>query len=174
MSAKYIVNAQDRSAHGLNYVHRGGRAWPGGQDVVVEVLDQDECPMVDSGKPGFDKVPDKAKIGKTAWSAISTDKRISIRPFGAPSANEAVGELVEARKQVAELTAEIEGAKEAHAELVAKLETLTSRESALVVANEELQAQVAELTAEIESLTAPKSEEKPAATPAKGSKSVKG
>jgi hypothetical protein len=153
MSQKYIIKAVDRSAKGLAHVHTPGRAWPSNQEIVVELLDQDECPMIKADKPGYPDLPSMSQVGRKAWALIEADGRLSKKLFGAP------GNLSETDS----LKAELFKAKEAHGELVAKLAELetvltAAREeadyaSSLAEENNTLKAKVAELETLLESAT---------------------
>lgn len=158
MSQKFIVTAVDRSAKGLHHVHRAGRAWPSSQDVVVEVLDQDACPMVKASKEGYPDLPDPNKLGRIAWAAVMADGRLSKRPFGtAPDASE-----VDALKaKVSELTAELNGRdvviQQLHEALRLGAEEVDKyiKENTLITQeSEEAKKKAAELTALLESATA--------------------
>lgn len=164
MSQKFIVTAVDRSAKGLHHVHRAGRAWPSSQDVVVEVLDQDACPMVKASKEGYPDLPDPNKLGKIAWAAVMADGRLSKRPFGtAPDASE----IDRLKAKVAELENAIVGTQKERDALIATLGEVEDDRDTLVGQVEELkakadaaQAKVAELESLLESLTTTKPEEK--------------
>jgi len=166
MSSKFIVCAPDRRASGHNFTFRAGRGWPSGQDVVVEVLDQDECPTVtnDYGQA----IPDPLRLGRKAFAAVQADKRISYRPFGAPSPVEAVGkvseleaELAKWKGEAADLAADNAVLSGRLTELETELQSVASREDALL-------AKVAELEATLEAATAPKGETKAEDKSAKG------
>jgi hypothetical protein len=113
MSTRYIVRAPDRSNQGHDAVWTPGRRWPGGKEVEVEVLDQDECPTVTEriSPDGDEKrtFPHPTQIGSKAWARISSDKQLTVRPVGDVPA-EAVtlqAALADARAKLADATEKV-------------------------------------------------------------------
>jgi hypothetical protein len=90
MSQRYTVTALDRSSIGHPNYHRAGRSWPSGQEVEVEVLDQDDDPLETTTVKGETRVfAHPTKIGRESWAAIVRDKQLIKQPVGA-TVNEAL------------------------------------------------------------------------------------
>lgn len=83
LAMKYTVTALDRSGMGHPNYHTPGRSWPSGQPVEVEVLDQDDDPMLEKFVEGEKRsYADPVRIGRVAWKRICADKRLTVRPAG--------------------------------------------------------------------------------------------
>jgi regulator of replication initiation timing len=155
MSQKFKVCAQN---DGFNYFCRAGRHWQCGVWVEVEVLDQEGDVFLQSKDSDAPKKPNPVVMGKAAWRLITDEKlskKISWRPAGTPSAEEALPLALELQAVNAGLAKELDGAKEAHGELVAKLAELEAKVSELLTENGNLSAELTRVNAELESLTAP-------------------
>lgn len=74
---KFSVTAPDRSSMGFNTYCCAGRHWPGGNPVIVEVVDQDECPRVPHPTRTDVKMLDPVRIGRIAWKEIQEDPLLS-------------------------------------------------------------------------------------------------
>ena len=74
---KFSVTAPDRSSMGFNTYCCAGRHWPGGRPVIVETVDQDECPRVPHPTRQDVKMLDPVRIGRIAWKEISEDPMLS-------------------------------------------------------------------------------------------------
>lgn len=111
--------------------YRAGRFFPNGQDVVLEVLDQDaDPPEVHDASLGR-KVPDPRRIGRRSLEAIKRDLRLKLLADGATqavlskeafdqakrAAETAAGELAGAKIEIARLTEENVALREQVAEL---------------------------------------------------------
>jgi hypothetical protein len=175
---KYIVTALDRSGMGHPSYSTPGRAWPSGQPVEVEVLDQEDCPqlirMVDNQKRPY---PDPVRIGQRAWKRICSDKMLSIRPAGenATDIQVVMAKLVDAEKKATEAEAratvaerklqqlEKDGpasAVKAQEEILRLQDVVEKAKAQVDEANDKAakaQAESAELTKQLEQLTAPTS-----------------
>lgn len=152
MSKRFVVTAVDRSAKGYLHVHRAGRAWPSRQGVEVEVLDQDDCPMVESPNgEGFPNIPDPKRLGRRAWAMVQADHRLGWVPV-APIAGET--EVVAVETPVVSSDETVAERQRADASEKALLQAVADFERA----NEEaktLRAKVAELEALLAGLTEP-------------------
>jgi len=67
---KFSVTAPDRSSMGFSTYCCAGRHWPGGKPVVVEVLDQAECPRIPHPTREGVQMLDPVRIGRDAWKEI--------------------------------------------------------------------------------------------------------
>lgn len=74
---KFSVTAPDRSSMGFSTYCCAGRHWPGGSPVIVEVVDQDECPRVPHPTRTDVKMLDPVRIGRIAWKEIQEDPLLS-------------------------------------------------------------------------------------------------
>ena len=177
MSTRYIVRAPDRSGQGHDALWTPGRRWPGGKEVEVEVLDQDEDPTVTErvDPSGEEKrtFPHPTQIGRLAWARIASDKLLTVRPVGDVPA-EAVtlqADLATTKAQLADAIekvtsndvraslAEREVVKlgEALTAATAELEIATSRAESAESASARLTEERDELSKQLEQLTAPSS-----------------
>lgn len=124
MSQRYTVTAFDRRTLGHPNYWRAGRSWPSGQSVEVEVLDQDQDPVVTETKNGEDRTfPHPTQIGRISWKAIMADGQLMKQPVGATT------------DQALDMQAKID-------ELIAKLATVTARADLAEQAVVDLRAQV--------------------------------
>ena len=90
-----------------------GRRWPGGKEIEVEVLDQDECPAiterVDPSSEEKRTFSHPTQIGRKAWARIKIDPLLTVRPVG-DSPAEAVtlqAALADALAKLAEATEKV-------------------------------------------------------------------
>lgn len=143
MSQRYTVMALDRSSIGHPNYHRAGRSWPSGQEVEVEVLDQDDDPMETITVKGEARTfPHPTRIGRVSWGKLVADKQLIKQPVGA-TVNEALALQAAYDSMKAEL-----GRTVTRAEMA---ETVLAERNAVV---DRLTGQVAELEAKVAQLTA--------------------
>lgn len=144
MSEKFIVCAVDRKNQGLEYVFRAGRGWPGGVEVEIEVLDQHGDVYAEGGKQLH-----PTQMGREAWAKLKADKRISWRPFGALTADQALPKVAELESENAKLKVKIADLEMKIADLNRTIEGTLEGAGRGVAAmekeNEGLKAKIAEL-----------------------------
>jgi chromosome segregation ATPase len=170
MSTRYIVRAPDRSGQGHDAVWTPGRRWPGGKDVEVEVLDQDECPDVSEriSQDSEEKrtFPHPTKIGRKAWERIRRDPLLTVRPVGDTPAEavtlqaslaETQARLADALERVASNEARANLAEREVVKLGEALEASNKDVAELHEALDAARVKVAELEGQLEQLTAPAS-----------------
>lgn len=181
MSQRFTVTALDRRSIGHPNYWRAGRSWPSGQEVEVEVLDQDDDPMEETIVRGEKRThPHPTKIGRVSWAAIQADRQLIKQPIGATpdealSLQARVDELTRklaettTRAELAEhvLTERNQGIDRLHVALKAaqeKLEDIEAMRADAVIKLANSETAVAKLTQErdelakqVEQLTAPSS-----------------
>lgn len=168
MSTRFIVRAPDRSGQGHDAVWTPGRRWPGGREIEVEVLDQDDCPVVEERiRPDSEEkrtFVHPTQIGRLAWARIKSDTLLTVRPVGdVPSEAVTLQENLNITKaKLAEAT-ELAESNEARAgiaerevvkltkQLKASAEQLSDAEEKIAKLTQERD----ELAAQVEQLTAP-------------------
>ena len=123
------ILVQGLSPSGLSHLWRAGRAWPTGEPLEVEVLDQDADPpelevLVPNATTGGlmkEKRPDPVRIGRASYAILKKDKRLrlmSTADVDSSAANAAVqaaraevqklaGQLADANVEIATLKAEL-------------------------------------------------------------------
>lgn len=157
MSQKFIVTAVDRRAQGHPNCWRAGRSWPSGQEVEIEVLDQDDDPMVTEIIKGEKRTfPHPTQIGRASWASIQADKRLMKQPVGATldQALSMQAQIDDLSAKLKTVTARADLAEQAGLERGAQLE---STQAHLQVANERAESAeqaAAKLTAERDNLQA--------------------
>lgn len=144
MSQKFIVRAS--ITPGYTQFFRAGRGWnPNGTEI--EVLDQDDDPMVPNPNPKLPDVPHPTKIGRKSLAVLRADPRISIQ-----TADQASVEAMAQR--FPELQGELELAKRSLEELTSVNEKAGDRISALEAENGALRSQLQQSMEEIVQLKA--------------------
>jgi chromosome segregation ATPase len=159
-----------------------GRRWPGGKEIEVEVLDQDECPTITERiSPDAEEkrtFPHPTQIGRKAWARIKSDRQLTVRPVGDAPAEavtlqaalaEALAKLADATEKVTSNDAraslaerevvklgEALAAANAEADLIrAELDIATTRADSAEAAAGKLTIERDELVAQLEQATAP-------------------
>lgn len=169
MSTKYSVTALDRRGIGHPNYHCARRAWPSGQEVIVEVLDQDEDPMLEAkDKEGVVRsYPDPLRMGRLSFAEIHHGPEsglLMVRPVGnAPEEAEALqNKIADLQKSAAGATARAELAEREVARIKAESEEhATQRVAWMDTANkhftevEALKIKVAELETQLDEATSP-------------------
>ena len=148
MPTKYSVTALDRRGIGHPNCWRTGRSWPSGQEVIVDVLDQDEDPILEKqdDEGVMRRYPDPLRIGRKALAALRADKQLMVKPVGnAPDEAEVL------QTTIADLQAALAGAV-ARAELA---EREIVRLKADLVVQAKLADKVADLEAQLDEATSP-------------------
>jgi hypothetical protein len=150
---------------------RAGRSWPSGQEIEVEVLDQDDDPMVTTEVKGQKRTHvDPNRIGRESWKQIVADKQLIKQPVGGTveealqlqaGLDQTKAELIRTitRAELAEtalaernagvdrLLAEREKAHESIAELHDVLNAARSESAKLTAERDDLLKQIEQLTA---------------------------
>ena len=152
MSQRYTVTALDRRSMGHPNYFRAGRSWPSGEEVEVEVLDQDNDPMeVKEVKGGETRTfPHPTRIGRTSWAALMADRQLIKQPVGA-TVNEALALQAAYDSMKAELGRTVTRAEMAEQALAERNAGMDHVLKQLIDAN----AKIAELETQVEQLTAP-------------------
>lgn len=122
-----------------NY-HAANRAWPSGQEVVIDVLDQDDDPMTEGkGSDGeMHTYPHPTQVGRTSFAKLRADKMLMVRLVGGtPEEAETMQEKV--------------------AQLQASLAAITCRAELAEREVVRLQAKANELEAQLDEATSPAS-----------------
>jgi hypothetical protein len=164
MSTRHIVRAPDRSGQGHDAVWTPGRRWPGGKDVEVEVVDQDECPTVTERiHPDSEEkrtFPHPTQIGRKAWDRIRNDRLLSTRPVGDSPAEavvlqvnlaDALARLADANERIASNEARASLAEREVVKLGQANEAIATELEASAVKIAELEEQLEICTARAES-----------------------
>lgn len=115
--------AMNEGHHGAR---RAGRFFPNGQEVVLEVLDQDEDPELVKG-PNGTPVPDPARVGKKTLEALKRDMRIKLIGDAATQSGLSRAAYDEARRRAQAAAGDLEGAKLEIARLEDENKTLRAR-----------------------------------------------
>ena len=77
---RFVIRAVDRKSSGYNGSYRSGRFWPSDSDTVIEIVDSDECPVVDNPEKPGQTMLDPRRLGRRAWDLLKTDGTLSRRP----------------------------------------------------------------------------------------------
>jgi hypothetical protein len=150
MSQKYIIKAVDRSAKGLTHVQTPGRFWPSNQEVIVELLDQDECPMIKADKSGYPDLPSMSQVGRKAWALIEADGRLSKKPFGVAADQSEIETL---KAKIAKLEGLLSDSEEDRLKLNEKIDEYVKVNALITQESEDAKKKADELTALLESAT---------------------
>lgn len=152
MATKYTVTAVDRSGIGHPNCHRAKRSWPSGQAVEVEVLDQDDDPMVTEEIHGAKRTyPDPKRIGRLSWASMRADKPLMIAAVGSSPED---AEMLQ--KKIADLQSAVAAAS-ARAELSEReVVRLKGDVAERIKEAETLREKIAELEKQLDEATAPK------------------
>jgi hypothetical protein len=119
MSMLFVVTAIDRSSLGLKGSWRGGRFWPSSANTTVEVMDTDECPVLDDPRQPGKTMLDPQRIGRIAWARIMLDPTLSKNPAPEGAKLEAV-----AKKTAQQIEAENSELRQSVADLSRRLAVL--------------------------------------------------
>jgi len=151
MATKYTITALDRTSMGHPNYHQAHRAWPSGQDVVVEVLDQDDDPMViGKGSDGeMHTYPDPLRVGRESFARLQADKMLMIRLVGGSpeEAETQQKQIAELQHTLATATMRAELAESELLKVRAEAQDLAGEVSTLTVRSRELEQQLDEATA---------------------------
>ena len=188
MSQIYVVRAT--LVNGQPFYCRAGRGWTQ-EGTEIEVLDQEDDPMVPNKMPGLPAVADPKRVGRKSFAVLKKDPRISIQAAGGDEAllasvpelearlsasekraDDLAAQLVDAKKINADLTAKLERAQKS---LIAKSDELTFAEQRAHSAEEtagRLTLERDELLAQLEQATKPPAPPAPEGKHRSGSKKV--
>jgi hypothetical protein len=149
MPQKFLVRAS--LLPGQPFYCRAGRGW-GSDPKTIEVIDQDDCPLVDNRVHGLPKVPHPTLVGRKAFDILLKDARISVKPEGADSSEAMASQVPGLQAKLSAETgkvAELEGKIKlisAEADVLgAKINTITAERDAHAKSSEALSVQVAGL-----------------------------
>jgi hypothetical protein len=166
MSTKYTVMALDRKGIGHPNYHCAKRAWPSGQKVEIEVLDQDDDPFLTKERPGETPLsyPDPVRLGRRSFDEVRSDNTLMVHAVGA-GPEEAVAlqmKIADLQSAAAGANTRAELAERECARLTACAATIANNEKELFDEQMDLQDQViglqkriAELEAQLDEATAP-------------------
>jgi hypothetical protein len=156
MAMKYSVTALDRRGIGHPNYHCARRAWPSGQAVIIEVLDQDEDPMLEAKDRDGEirRYPDPVKLGRLSFAEIHHGPEsglLMVRPVG-----EVPEEGILLQNKIADLQAAIAGVT-ARAEMAEReVARLKLESSGRLHEVDGLKEKIAELEKQLDEATAPK------------------
>ena len=139
MSQRFIVRAS--LLPGYNHYFRAGRGWTASA-TEIELVDQDDDPMLPNPKPGLPEVAHPTQVGRKSFTILEKDPRISIKTVGEESSEAMAAQLPGVQLELSRAAARI-------AELEAAREQDESHISTLEAGRAALQAQIAELKSEL-------------------------
>jgi hypothetical protein len=164
-----IVRIQALPREGFSFRPRAGRAFPSGEPVTMEIVDEKEDPTIDvektdsAGKKYTVKAPDPKRMSKAVFeSMVIPDPVLRVLADGETISVLSQAALDAARRQATDLAGKLVDAESARAEAGEKLAASRAEVTALRARVAELEAEMAVL------LEGPKGEAQ--ATSGKGGK----
>ena len=152
MPTKYSVTALDRRPQHPN-CHRAGRAWPSGEEVIIEVLEQDDDPMLTKKRSGEPPLiyPDPVRLGRVSFAKLQGDNLLVIRSADVEAERkDLLQTAADSRRRAAEAEAKVERMK---VEIGKHISDKISAEKKHAADLTKLEAKVAELEAQLDEAT---------------------
>lgn len=150
MSQKFVIRAT--LLPGQPFYCRAGRGWTG-NPTMVELLDQDDDPMLPNPNKNLPDVPDPVRIGRRSFEKLQKDSRISIKTDGDETAEALASKLPSVQLELGEAKARI-------AELEASADQAALHLKSVEADRDALKIKVAELETILSDATKPASEKK--------------